>query len=211
MELWGPAHCSPREECPSTLPSRGSAGPLLPHIVPRAGRHQTRNLSVWCWQHCLHGVYICMSSSGGQASLTCTDHVCCLLLELHVFVLCPFLKHWLSRFGGPQGCQTFLWPWDVRNAVPVCGLSSQLSTCFLFLFGHGNSQAFPFCLLALGPYSEQGSLPWDRTHIYKRDFNLYLSSLIHLAFPFHITKMLFQVQKENKTMKYTRNDKYMYI
>lgn len=78
-----------------------------------------------------------------------------LSLELPGFALCPFWKHWLSRVFGPRGCETFPWPWVVRNALQLVAGRSSFLRFSCFCFGHRKSQAFPVWLLALVSLLEQ--------------------------------------------------------
>lgn len=127
MRLWGPG--VPRTVLPERrvlhTPLQGVCWPLLtlsPALVvtsleTRQGRGETAVSSVYV-----------LVLPGGRASLTCTNHVRRLLLDVPLSVLCPFLEQ-TFKIWGPQGCQTALWPWDARGVVPARGLSSQLSAC----------------------------------------------------------------------------------
>ena len=137
MCLWGPG--VPRTVLPERrvlhTPLQGVCWPLLtlsPALVvtsleTRQGRGETAVSSVYV-----------LVLPGGRASLTCTNHVRRLLLDVPLSVLCPFLEQ-TFKIWGPQGCQTALWPWDARGFVPARGLSSQL----LARLATGGARHFP--------------------------------------------------------------------
>lgn len=103
-------------------------GPLLSHIVP-----QVRALSV-CWWRCSpHSIHVCMCAHGVR-HLWHTGHMCCLLLELHVFTLCHYYSIDSCGFFASQGWSAFLWPCAVKNIFVFVVYFFQLSTFFLILF-----------------------------------------------------------------------------
>ena len=134
--LWGVLHTVLPERTVGSLSPLGDLlGPLLPHVVTRAGGHQTDSQCAGD-QCCLHSVYICVCPQlRGQASLTLTGGMYYLSLEMPVFVLFLVKTLVFKKFLDHQHVKSFsgLGLWGMLFQFMVC-LSSCLSWFCVYLF-----------------------------------------------------------------------------
>lgn len=100
MRLWVlgvPRTVLPERRESSTRPCRGSAGLLLT-LSPALARQPETTAGAT-----LPSAFTFVRRREAEPSLTCTNHVCRLLLDVSLSVLCPFRTE-TFKIWGPQGC-----------------------------------------------------------------------------------------------------------